>query len=264
MTLTLRVKTGTVRWQKGSTKSPSHSPPHAMQPIPIIQSPAGAAATSTQQGCLTPSCGQKRIAPDCKRRLCRKHCIAQGTGCPSKNHTRSDAPASNQQPQELPPSTFSPTPPTSTCPIPMRTPVVSSPTTLPALASLDANPNPRYASHMPAISIEQVRCEQELAEAKRRTDAEQIACESKAKRSIVVYSWVEDGELPNVHQFQGGFTCPISSSTRMSFQHSSSAPLIPPIDLPVLMFSSINSHWEPGLESTGTTWFNFPRVQPFS
>jgi hypothetical protein len=61
---------------------------------------------------------------------------------------------------------------------------------------------------MLAIFTEQVQREQELAEAKRQTDTEQIACKSKAKRSVVVYSWAEDREPPNVHQFQGGFTWP--------------------------------------------------------
>jgi hypothetical protein len=45
---------------------------------------------------------------------------------------------------------------------------------------------------MPPIFTHQ---EQELAEAKRKIDAEQIACESKAKQSILVYSWAEDGKL---------------------------------------------------------------------
>jgi hypothetical protein len=243
---------GTVRWQKGSTKSPSHSPPHATQRIPILQLPAGAAATSTQEGCPTPSCGQKRIAPDCKRRLCRKHCIAEGSGCLSKNHIRSDVHASNQQPQGLPPSTFTPTLPTPTRPIPMHTPVASSPTALPALASLDANPNPRYASHMPAIFTEQVRREQELAEAKRRTDAEQIACESKAKRSVVVYSWAEDGEPPNIHQFQGGFTWPyfiinedVLSTLELSAAGSANRPSSPHVQLYQQPLGTwVGIHWD--------------------
>ena len=55
---------------------------------------------------------------------------------------------------------------------------------------------------MPAIFTEQVRQEQELTEARRKIDAEQIACANKAKQNVIVYSWVEDGEPPNIHEFQ--------------------------------------------------------------
>ena len=160
-----------------------------MKPIPTPHLPAGTSVNQAQQGCPVAPCGQKRIAPDCERRYCCKHCIAEG-GCISKTHTCSVTLASTQrplstqqspstqQPPRLHPITRSPTPPASTCPIHMSMPVGSSSIT-PTV--LDANPNPQHASHMPAIFTEQIRCKQELTEAKRRTDGVRIACESKAK-----------------------------------------------------------------------------------
>lgn len=128
-------------------------------------------------------------------------------------------------------------------------PVTSPPT---ALLSLDANPNPRYASHMPAIFTEQVRREQELAEAKRRTDADRITFESKAKRSVIVYSWAEDGEPPNVFQFQGGFTWPyfiindeVLSTLELSTSHSANRPSSPHIQLYQQPLGTwVGIHWD--------------------
>ena len=137
----------------------------------------------------------------------------------------------------------------STRPIHMSTPVGSSSAT-PTV--LDANPNPRHASHMPAIFTEQVRHEQELTEAKRWTDAEWIACESKAKRSVVIYSWAEDGEPPNVHQFQGGFTWPyfiinddVLATLELSTSHSTNQPSNPHVQLYQQPLGTwVGIHWD--------------------
>jgi len=105
---------------------------------------------------------------------------------------------------------------------------------------------------MPAIFTEQVRREQELAEAKRRTDAERIACESKAKRSVVVYSWASDGEPPNVHQFQGGFTWPyfiINNEVLSTLELSTSDPTNQPSSPHVQLYQQslgtwVGIHWD--------------------
>ena len=83
----------TIRWQKGSSKSLSISPPSTTASLPIgAPTTATPFVTTTQsQGtvthgkCPVQGCGQSRIAPDCGRQLCRRHCREAG-GCSSKNH----------------------------------------------------------------------------------------------------------------------------------------------------------------------------------
>jgi len=90
------------------SKSPSISPP-------LLSEPTFAASSSITQGsgkCPVAGCGQSRIANDCPRRICRKHCIEKG-GCSSKKHkpeVHTTTPAiSHQAPQmPLPPVTIFP------------------------------------------------------------------------------------------------------------------------------------------------------------
>lgn len=73
---------------------------------------------------------------------------------------------------------------------------------------LNAQPNPRYASHMPPIFTEQWRREQEIAELKRQRDAQQLENASQSKHGVVVYAWSKDNEPPSIHEFQGGWSWP--------------------------------------------------------
>ncbi len=60
-----------------TTRVPHRLPPHRHTPLRTMF-PASSV-------CSAYKCGQSRLAPDCQRRLCRKHCVAVG-GCSSKNH----------------------------------------------------------------------------------------------------------------------------------------------------------------------------------
>jgi len=100
-----------IRWKPGSSASPQTSEsPSLTPPFPVASqayAPTGSFPIASQPvresvfypqrppgipHCKTSECGQSRIAPDCWRRLCRKHCIANG-GCSSKTHTSATAPA---------------------------------------------------------------------------------------------------------------------------------------------------------------------------
>jgi hypothetical protein len=178
----------TIRWQKGSSKSPSISPLsttpslHLGGPttatafVPATQS----RATMAQGKCGVDGCGQSRIAQDCKRQLRREHCRDLG-GCSSKyyppktpNRTAPVAPPFFMPP--LPSQPPFPLPSTATGygpPIPssLQQPLPPTLPISPANSSLDAHPNPRYASLMPPIFTEQWQREQELAEENRKRDA---------------------------------------------------------------------------------------------
>lgn len=168
--------------------------------------------------CPTPGCGQKRIAPLCPRRLCRKHCRQLG-GCLVKTHFPDKAPPStNIPPPSLGvalPTLASPPhqPPSLSLPLAqaqsfLPRPPVAGPSTLPSSETLDALPDARYVSHMPTIFTEQLRREQELLEDQRQRDAERIQNEKRAKHSVVIYAWNKDASPPLIRMFQAGFTWP--------------------------------------------------------
>ena len=119
----------------------------------------GAPVNHTRRRCPVASCGQKYIAPDCQ-------------------HRRYLATTTN-----FPPLFFLPLPLLSRSVVQFLYPcqLRHHPSPLSVLASLDAHSNLRYAPRTPAVQRER---ELELAEAQRRTDAEQIAY--KAKRSVIV------------------------------------------------------------------------------
>ena len=79
--------------------------------------------------------------------------------CQANHHSSSTAPPSSGLTAHPLPSGYCPPIPSSQQqPLPPTLPIS------PANASLDAHPNPRYASHMPPIFTEQSQCEQELME----------------------------------------------------------------------------------------------------
>jgi len=63
------------------SKSPSVSP--ALPSEPTFVSPVTQGTQASQ--CPVAGCGQSRIANDCQRRICRKHCVEKG-GCSYKKH----------------------------------------------------------------------------------------------------------------------------------------------------------------------------------
>jgi hypothetical protein len=75
-------------------------------------------------------------------------------------------------------------------------------------SSVDPRPNPRYISQMPPVFTEQYAQEQDLAEKRRKAEAERLDAIAKAKHRVVAYSWIHNSEEPTVFTFQGGFTWP--------------------------------------------------------
>ena len=82
-----------IRWEKGSSKSTSISPPSTTASLPI-RAPTAATpfvttiqsqGTATHGKCPVQGCYQSRIAPDCGRRFCRRRCREAGW-CDLKNH----------------------------------------------------------------------------------------------------------------------------------------------------------------------------------
>ena len=61
---------------------------------------------------------------------------------------------------------------------------------------------------MPPIFMEKWQHEQELTEENQKRDAQCLANASKAKHSVVIYAWSEDGRPPTVHEFQSRFLWP--------------------------------------------------------
>ncbi|KAF8911998.1 hypothetical protein CPB84DRAFT_1841712 [Gymnopilus junonius] len=150
----------TICWKKGSSASPTSSPPAALPSVFATEAPPG------KPVCPVNGCGQSRTAPDCAHQLCRKHCISSG-GCSSKNHI---PPTSSSACTALPPPIPIPdanTQPPAPAPSPSSTidlghapvaVVVSLPSRLDSTtpSCIDAQPNPRYVSHMPAIFTDQI------------------------------------------------------------------------------------------------------------
>ena len=216
-----------IRCQKGSLKFPSISPPSTSASLPI-----GAPTTATpfvttiqSQGtaihgkCLVQGCGQSRIAPDCRRRLCRRHCREAGWRS-SKNHPPKtpSATAPVVPPMVIPPPLFP-----SAAPVPLgpiahplpsghglaipssqQLPLHHALPVSPADSSLDARLNPRYSSHMPPTFTEQWGREQELAEENGKRDAQHLANATKAQHGFVVYAWSEDGRRRDTHSEDAG------------------------------------------------------------
>ncbi|KAF8204613.1 hypothetical protein BJ912DRAFT_938851 [Pholiota molesta] len=259
---------GTIDWKQVPV---SPTPPSQYPVLPVVHSPSGYIATPPSQSFTEPTrsfspsnsfsstsqsvggsvfatsappgilrcpisgCGQSRIASDCQRRYCRKHCIVNG-GCSSKTHTGSHSatqpiPASQRpisapqhqplrfpSPPRCPSPSYIPHPMTAhTPPLPALSPSTPAITTFtpahfssPDLQSLDARPNPRFRSHMPPIFTEQWQREQELLEEQQRTESQQKVHAALVKNTVTVYAWLENSMPPMIQDFQGSisFTWP--------------------------------------------------------
>lgn len=163
------------RWAPGSTKSPSASPstlsastlpPIAPSTTALSHVPTIISSGSTPTRCSVQGCGQTRIADECLRRICRKHCIEQG-GCTAKTHRTAQGP-----PLMLPPIRSDATPTTASMlssdtvdSTPLQ-PRAAPAAVLSAPQPLDARPDPRFASHLLPIYVESLAREQSLELAK--------------------------------------------------------------------------------------------------
>ena len=209
--------------EKGSSTSPTSLPP-LNSPLPLFPAHCkhlslldpslrhhkkmggSVFATNAPPGtpqCPIRGCGQTRIAPDCHRRFCRKHCISNGD-CTSETHTGSRSalpPVAVVQPFAFLPRRFyySSTTASAYDGQILRTASPSNTNTSPVRISpdadvLDALPSARFRSHMPPILTSQWKKEQELAEEQRRMDAEGKLCAAQVKHTVVVYLWAESSK----------------------------------------------------------------------
>ncbi len=164
--------------------------------LPSASITAFVPTTTPIAACPISGCGKNRIAPDCERRWCRKHCSEAG-GCICKTH----------RPVTSLSSTPFITPPVSSatpCLLPPLSQAPSLPTLQPSSSqSLDAQPNPRYVSHMPPIFTEQWRREQELQELKRQQEATRVRYATQAKQAVIIYAWAQNNEPAHVEEVQG-------------------------------------------------------------
>ncbi|KAF8797811.1 hypothetical protein BYT27DRAFT_7124718 [Phlegmacium glaucopus] len=190
-----------IRFASGGSKSPSMSPP-SMSTLTFPPTPLALLTGPVPSRCLIQGCGQTRIAEDCPRRICRKHCVEQG-GCMLKKHkvANSTAPA-------LPPAI------SFTLPAELRglqgisyhnndtpsEPLDGRP--------LDGRPHPRFASHLTPIYTESLTREYELQQTNARLDAERIASAKQAAQKVTVYAWKLGADEPEIRSIQQGFTWP--------------------------------------------------------
>ncbi|KAF8952645.1 hypothetical protein BDZ97DRAFT_1681014 [Flammula alnicola] len=201
-----------------ASKSPSASPtlpsePTFPGPPPLAASVPVPQAMGTK--CPIHTCGQSRIADDCQRRVCRKHCIEAG-GCSSKKHKVSTgaASAAPTAPLALP----SRPPPVPSLPsasstffsqeslwsTPLSTPPPPSTVELPLPETVDARPDPRFSTHLRPIFTSLVAEQQELAHQQRKTDAERQENAHKVKKRIALYVWSSEDTPHTVHVVQHG------------------------------------------------------------
>jgi hypothetical protein len=180
-----------------------------------------AANTTSIVTCHVDGCNQTRLHPRCGNAgFCCQHCKAMG-GCGLPTHFVSttssvpslptgtvpaapSAPSSAQLPiADMPlasratssiailPSTHhhqlgSPSrPSTSAVPSSHQVPSGASVTS----TSLDARPDPRYASQMPAIFTSQFAVQQRLEEEKRQNEAERLANIKRTSQEVIVHVW---------------------------------------------------------------------------
>jgi hypothetical protein len=84
-----KIQCNFFQWKKSSSQSPSLSPPSSSEFEPVVVPSANPTTAVPKQAakpiCLIPNCPQKRVRVDCRRRLCKTHCIAAG-GCISRTH----------------------------------------------------------------------------------------------------------------------------------------------------------------------------------
>ncbi|KAF4584777.1 hypothetical protein EYR38_002008 [Pleurotus pulmonarius] len=216
---------GYFRWL--SSKSPSSSPtippssalPSTVQPPPQAATAPALVPVSLALPPLAPYCGFgdtckiTRISASCTNKKCRRHCLILG-GCAGHGRqapTDGNDFSSNARlsptpipPPASPPFHFEslprdPSPPPLASQLPSRNNV-------PRI--LDASANPRYARQMPPIFTQQIQREQEIQEEKRLALASQQDCAQRAKHTISVFAWIENGLDPTITAVQDGFVWP--------------------------------------------------------
>lgn len=155
-----------------------------------------------KKGCSVSSCGQTRLADDCPRHLCRKHCVEQG-GCSSKTHkARGTIPTLTPAFGSSSSAPFLSPPPPS--------PPLKLSSRLPDLAeshAVDPSANPRFSTHLLPIFTGVIAEQQQKAQQQRILDAQEKESAQKAKQRITIYSWTTEDAGPSV-KFAQEFTWP--------------------------------------------------------
>jgi hypothetical protein len=193
-----RLSPPTSRFASSSPpSSPSLSAPPSAQPVTLplptqLAPPSTLNITSSLTTCTKSGrnrCKSTRLHPECKRRMCRRHCLEAG-GCRAKGHGVSAVPSSMDKGKQraISPSDSS------------QHSRSSSPSlntaTAGALTSTDLFADPRHASQMTAIFTKHYAREQAQEEQRRAADAERIANVEKAKSHVIIYAWQKVQSLP--------------------------------------------------------------------
>ena len=164
--------------------APSSAQPATLTPTPQLSPPPTLTSGPGPTSCAKPGrdgCKSMRLHPDCKHRMCRRHCLEAG-GCQAKGHSAPTVPSSalNKGKQRATSLEFPP----------LRS---SSPDQQTATAgtstSTDFFTDPRYASQMTAVFTEHYACQRALEEQQRTADAERIANIEKVKSHVIIYAW---------------------------------------------------------------------------
>ena len=171
--------------------SPTLSAPSSAQPVQVILAPTPQLAppptlTSGPTLCSKPgrnSCKSMCLHPDCKCRMCCRHCLEAG-GCQVKGHNVSTVPSSalNKGKQWAISQDFLPS--CSSSPDQHTLQVIAS-----TSSSTDFFADPRHASQMTAVFTEHYACQQALEEQQQVADAERIANIEKVKSHVIIYAW---------------------------------------------------------------------------
>jgi hypothetical protein len=170
-------------------RSPTLSAPPSALPATLVPAPY-LPPTGTQTGtssltCAKPGrngCKSMRLHPDCKHRMCRRHCLEAG-GCQVKGHNASTVPSSalNKGKQWATSLEFPPSRPSS--------PDQHTTATAGASTSTDFFADPRHASQMTAVFTEHHARQQALEEQRRAADAERISNVEKVRSHVIIYAW---------------------------------------------------------------------------
>jgi hypothetical protein len=167
-----------------TSSASSSALPATLAPTPQLALPPTLTGTSGPTTCAKPgrnTCKSMRLHPDCKHRMCRRHCLEAG-GCQAKGHNNSTVPSSalnkgkhRATSLEVPPSRSS-SPDQHTA-------------TAGTSTSTDFFADPRHASQMTAVFTEHYARQQALEEQQRAADAERIANIEKVKSHVIIYAW---------------------------------------------------------------------------
>ena len=164
--------------------APSSAQHATLVPTPQPSPPQAPALSSHPTSCAKPGrngCKSMRLHPDCKHRMCRRHCLEAG-GCQAKGHNPPSAPSStlNKGKQRATSLEF---PPSRSSSPDQHTATAGTST------STDFFADPRHASQMTAVFTEHYARQQALEEQRRAADAERIANIEKVKSHVIIYAW---------------------------------------------------------------------------